>query len=45
MLRPDIQLLRIKNADHSFNGENPLPSVEEINKIAAQFMIEKLTNK
>ncbi len=38
----DIQLLRIKNADHSFNGENPLPSVEEINKIAAAYLIEKL---
>ncbi|MBV5313691.1 MAG: alpha/beta hydrolase [Prolixibacteraceae bacterium] len=40
----DIQLLRVKNADHSFNGENPVPSIEEINKIAAQFIIEKLTN-
>lgn len=38
----DIQLLRVKNADHSFNGENPSPSMEEINKIAARFMIEKL---
>lgn len=38
----DIQLVRVKNADHSFNGENPVPSIEEINKIAAQFMIEKL---
>ncbi len=38
----NIQLLRVKNADHSFNGENPVPSIEEINKIAAQFMIEKL---
>lgn len=41
----NIQLLRVKNADHSFNGENPVPSMEEINKIAAQFMIEKLTSK
>lgn len=41
----NIQLLRVKNADHSFNGENPLPSIEEINKIAAQFLIEKLTRK
>jgi acetyl esterase/lipase len=38
----DIQLLRVKNADHSFNGENPEPSMEEINKFAARFMIEKL---
>lgn len=38
----DIQLLRVKNADHSFNGENILPSMADINKIAAQFLIEKL---
>lgn len=38
----NIQLLRVKNADHSFNGENPAPSMEEINKIAAQFLIERL---
>lgn len=38
----DIQLLRVKNADHSFNGENPLPSMADINKIAAEYMIEKL---
>lgn len=41
----DIQLLRVKNADHSFNGENPVPSIEEINKIAAQFMIGRLISK
>jgi len=41
----DIQLLRVKNADHSFNGADPLPSVEKINKIAAEFIIEKLKNK
>jgi acetyl esterase/lipase len=41
----DIQLLRVKNADHSFNGENISPSMEEINKIAAAYMIEKLNNK
>lgn len=39
----DIQLLSVKNAGHSFNGENPVPSMVEINKIAAQFIIEKLT--
>jgi len=38
----DIQLLRIKNAAHSFNGENISPSMDEINKIAAEFIIEKL---
>jgi acetyl esterase/lipase len=38
----DIQLLRVKNAGHSFNGENISPSMDEINKIAAEFIIEKL---
>jgi len=38
----NIQLLRVKNGDHSFNGENILPSMADINKIAAEFMIEKL---
>jgi dipeptidyl aminopeptidase/acylaminoacyl peptidase len=41
----DVQLLRVKNAAHSFNGENISPSMDEINKIAAEYMIEKLTNK
>lgn len=42
----DIQLLRVKNADHSFNGENPIPSMADINKIAAAYMIEKfMVNK
>jgi len=39
----DIQLLRVKNADHSFNGENISPSMDDINKKAAEFIIEKLT--
>lgn len=38
----DIKLLRVKKADHSFNGENILPSMYDINKIAAAYMIEKL---
>ena len=40
----DIKLLRVKNADHSFNGKNILPSMADINKIAAEYMIEKLIN-
>jgi dipeptidyl aminopeptidase/acylaminoacyl peptidase len=38
----DIQLLRIKNAEHSFNGENISPSMDEINNIAAEYIITKL---
>lgn len=38
----DINLLRVKNAGHSFNGENISPSMADINKIAAEYIIEKL---
>jgi acetyl esterase/lipase len=38
----DIQLLRVKNAAHSFNGENISPSMDEINNIAAEYIITKL---
>jgi len=38
----DIQMLRVKNAGHSFNGENISPSMDEINNIAAEYIIEKL---
>ena len=38
----DVRLLRVKNADHSFNGENISPSMNDINKIAAEYIIEKL---
>jgi len=38
----DIQLLRVKNAGHSFNGENITPSMDDINKLAAEYIIEKL---
>jgi len=41
----DIQLLKVKNAGHSFNGENISPSMDDINKIAAEFIIEKLTSE
>jgi acetyl esterase/lipase len=38
----DIQLLKVKNAGHSFNGENISPSMDEINKIAAEYIVAKL---
>lgn len=38
----DIELLRVKNGGHSFNGENIFPSMNGINKIAAEYIIEKL---
>ncbi len=38
----DIKLLRIKNAGHSFNGENISPSMADINKTAAEYIVEKL---
>jgi dipeptidyl aminopeptidase/acylaminoacyl peptidase len=37
----DIKLLRVKNAGHSFNGENISPSMAEINNIAAEYIITK----
>lgn len=37
----DIKLLRIKNAGHSFKGENISPSIETINELAANYIIEK----
>lgn len=41
----DVKLMRIKNAGHSFNGENISPTMDEINKIAAEYIIEKLKSK
>jgi len=38
----DIKLLRVKNAGHSFNGKNISPSMDDINKIAAEYIIKKL---
>ena len=38
----DIKFLRVKNAGHSFNGENISPSMDDINKTAAEYIIEKL---
>lgn len=42
-LGADIELLRVKNADHCFGGKDIEPSFEEINRIAAEYIIEKLT--
>lgn len=41
----EVQLLKVKNAGHSFNGENISPPMDEINKLAAEYMIEKLTTE
>jgi acetyl esterase/lipase len=38
----NVELLRVKNADHSFNGGHPDPSMDEINRIAAEYIIQKL---
>lgn len=41
----DVKLLRVKNAGHSFNGKNITPSMDDINKIAAEYIIEKLMSE
>lgn len=41
----DVQLLKVKNAGHSFNGENISPSMDDINKLAAEYIIAKLTTE
>ena len=38
----DIDLLTVKNGLHGFGGENIQPSMSEINRLAAGFIIEKL---
>lgn len=40
----NVQLYKVKDAGHSFNGENISPSMEEINKFAADFIIRNLIN-
>lgn len=40
--KADVELLTIKNAKHSFNGENISPSVKELNDYAAKFMLSHL---
>jgi len=41
----DIKLLKVKNAGHSFRGENISSAIDEINEIAAKYIIEKLVTK
>jgi acetyl esterase/lipase len=41
----DVQLYKVKNAKHSFGGENISPSMEKINKASGDFIISKLTGK
>ncbi|WP_299780713.1 alpha/beta hydrolase [uncultured Formosa sp.] len=38
----DVELLTIKNAEHSFNGSNISPSIEELNDYATQFILSHL---
>lgn len=40
----NVQLYKVKHADHSFNGENISPSMEQINQFAAEFIIRNLIN-
>ncbi|WP_372757730.1 prolyl oligopeptidase family serine peptidase [Mariniflexile sp.] len=38
----NVELLTIKNAGHSFKGNNITPSIEELNDYAAQFILSHL---
>jgi acetyl esterase/lipase len=38
----NVELLTIKNAGHSFNGENISPSIKELNDYATQFILSHL---
>lgn len=38
----DVELLIIKNAGHSFHGENISPSIEELNQYATEFILSHL---
>ncbi|WP_158848537.1 prolyl oligopeptidase family serine peptidase [Algibacter sp. L1A34] len=38
----DVELLTIKNAGHSFSGENISPSMEELNDYATKFILSHL---
>lgn len=40
----NVQLYEVKDAGHSFNGENISPSMEQINQFAADFIIRNLIN-
>lgn len=37
-----VEMLTVKGADHSFKGENIQPSMSEINKISAKFIMKHL---
>ena len=39
----DVELLRVKDAGHSFHGKKISPPLEEINEASAQFMITRLS--
>lgn len=41
----DVKLLTVKNAGHSFGGKNISPTMDEINKRSAQFILSKLTEE
>lgn len=38
----DVQLLKVKNATHSFGGKNISPNIEEINSIATAYILSHL---
>ena len=40
--KADVTLLTVKNAGHSFRGKNISPTMEEINKRSAEFILSKL---
>ena len=41
----NVKLLTVKNAGHSFNGTNISPTMDQINRISADFIIENLTTR
>jgi hypothetical protein len=40
--KADVELLTIKNAGHSFIGENISPSIKELNDYSTQFILSHL---
>jgi dipeptidyl aminopeptidase/acylaminoacyl peptidase len=41
----DVELLIVKNAGHSFQGKNIVPSIDEINQAAAKYIMSHLTSE
>jgi len=39
----NVKLLTVKNAGHSFSGTNISPTMDQVNRISADFIIENLT--